>query len=82
MKIRNDFSRPKDLNCNPFLRDCGTKCWERERGRERDGERETKIILPSIHSCDTEDACNSNEDSILRAFESQRSVIVVHIVCR
>lgn len=37
---------------------------------------------PSIHSCDTEDACNSSEDSISRAFESQRSVIVVHIMRR
>ena len=29
-----------------------------------------------------EDACNSSGDSISRAFESQRSVIVVHIACR
>lgn len=62
---------------------------ERNVGKEREGGRETErekqrelIILPSIHSCDTEDACNSSEDSISRAFESQRSVIVVHIVCR
>lgn len=69
----------------PFLRDCRTKCWEREREGGRETEREKQrelIILPSIHSCDTEDTCNSSEDSISRAFESQRSVIVVHIMCR
>ena len=60
----------------------------RERERERvGGEREKQrelIILPPILSCDTEDACHSRDDSIniFKAFESQRSVMVVLIAWR
>ena len=89
MKIRNDFSWPKDLNCNDcLLGSLFEGVWnemlgerEREREREREEQREF-IIVPSILSCATEDACHPSDDSITRAFENQRSVIVVHIVCR
>ena len=53
------------------------KCWETEREKQREF-----IIVPPILSCATEDACHSSDDSITRAFESQRSFIAVHIVCR
>ena len=54
------------------------KCWETEREREREKQREF-IIVPPILSCATEGACHSSDDSITRAFESQRSVIVVDL---
>lgn len=89
MKIKNDFSRPKDLKCNYCLSDTLFEgAWnemlgerERERGGEREKQREL-IILPPILSCDTEDACHSRDDSIFKVFESQRSVMVVLIAWR
>lgn len=87
MKIKKDFSRPKDLKCNYCLWDIlfegvwNEMLGEREGGGEREKQREL-IILPPILSCDTEDACHSRDDSIFRAFESQRSVMVVLIACR
>jgi len=50
MKIRNDFSRPKDLNCNYCLSgSLFAGLWnemlgKRDREREKDGERETERI--------------------------------------
>ena len=39
-------------------------------------------ILPAIFCCDTVGASHSSDDAIIRTFEGQRSVIVVHIVCK
>ena len=38
-------------------------------------------ILPAIFISDTVGTCHSGDDAIIRAFEGQRSVIVVRIVC-